>query len=540
MKVGSRFAALVRWPLRALLAAALLAAVPATVVAHPLGNFTINHYSGLRIAADRVTIDHVIDMAEIPAFQARQQIDRDGDGALSAAENEAYRAEACSMQARDLELSIDARPMALSVEASAVAFPAGVGGLETLRLNCLLSASLEPPIEPDSVLAFGDNSYAARIGWREIVLEGDGVTVLETTAERETRSDRLQRYPDDLLAQPLELREVSARVAPGGPALAPFVVPELASQDGGQASVPGGIAEATEIGALVNAPELTPSVVAGALLLALALGAYHALTPGHGKTVMAAYLVGTRGSARHAVALGLTVAVAHTLGVLALAALTTLAARVLPPERLYPWLGVASGLIVVGIGLYLLASRLSFLPIGRAAAQGGHAHGLGGWHTHEPTPPRPPRVDAGHDHAHGSAHDHGHGSAHDDEGERGHSHRHETERDPLRWRGLFALGLSGGLVPSASALVLLLGSVSVGRPGYGMVLVVAFGLGMALVLTGIGLVLVYGQGRIEQLLERLDRSSRVPNLARLAPLATAVIVLVVGLAITGQAAAQVL
>ncbi len=540
MKVGSRFAALVRWPLRALLAAALLAAVPATVVAHPLGNFTINHYSGLRIAADRVTIDHVIDMAEIPAFQARQQIDRDGDGALSAAENEAYRAEACSMQARDLELSIDARPMALSVEASAVAFPAGVGGLETLRLNCLLSASLEPPIEPDSVLAFGDNSYAARIGWREIVLEGDGVTVLETTAERETRSDRLQRYPDDLLAQPLELREVSARVAPGGPALAPFVVPELASQDGGQASVPGGIAEATEIGALVNAPELTPSVVAGALLLALALGAYHALTPGHGKTVMAAYLVGTRGSARHAVALGLTVAVAHTLGVLALAALTTLAARVLPPERLYPWLGVASGLIVVGIGLYLLASRLSFLPIGRAAAQGGHAHGLGGWHTHEPTPPRPPRVDAGHDHGHGSAHDHGHGSAHDDEGERGHSHRHETERDPLRWRGLFALGLSGGLVPSASALVLLLGSVSVGRPGYGMVLVVAFGLGMALVLTGIGLVLVYGQGRIEQLLERLDRSSRVPNLARLAPLATAVIVLVVGLAITGQAAAQVL
>jgi ABC-type nickel/cobalt efflux system permease component RcnA len=227
---------------------------------------------------------------------------------------------------------------------------------------------------------------------------------------------------------------------------------------------------------------------------------------------MAAYLVGGRGSSRQAVGLGLAVTVSHTLGVLVLAGITLAASSFLPPERLYPILGVASGGLVILIGGSLLWTRLRVM-LGAAAHRRAHAHG----HTHN----------------HGG--DHGHG----------HPHPHAAG-DTISWRGLLALGLSGGLVPSASALILLLGSIAAGRVAYGLVLVVGFGLGMAVVLAGVGLVLVHARRFVEGRIAAgasAAGASPVERLRRLVvpvQLATAGLVVVLGLVLTGQALTQVL
>jgi ABC-type nickel/cobalt efflux system permease component RcnA len=267
-----------------------------------------------------------------------------------------------------------------------------------------------------------------------------------------------------------------------------------------------------DLAALVGVADLTPLALLVSLAIAFGLGVVHALSPGHGKTIMAAYLVGGGGSSRQAIALGMTVTVAHTLGVLALAAITLGAASVLPPERLYPILGVAAGGLVIAIGASLLWSRLRVAVRQRAHAR---QHRAGREHTSD-------------HHGHGHGHDHGHD----------HGHVHEAVRagDGISWRGMLALGLSGGLVPSASALILLLGSIAAGRVAYGLVLVLGFGAGMAVVLTGIGLVLVHARS----LLERRGSAARLRRLVAPVQLATASLVVILGVVLTGQALTQVL
>jgi ABC-type nickel/cobalt efflux system permease component RcnA len=228
---------------------------------------------------------------------------------------------------------------------------------------------------------------------------------------------------------------------------------------------------------------------------------------------MAAYLVGSRGTTRQAVGLGMTVTVSHTLGVLALGALSLSASAIIPPEKLYPILSVVSGAIVIVIGAYLLVSRLRVASRERAEAREhhhAHAHGLDHTHEHDhvPAPVRPP-----------GWHEHD-----------GIGHTHLPQQEMGR-RGLFALGLSGGMVPSVSALLILLGSIAIGRPGFGIVLTVAFGLGMAFVLVGIGLALVYARDFVERMPLR-GMSLRV---SRGLPLVTAGVVLAAGVLITGQA-----
>jgi nickel/cobalt exporter len=283
----------------------------------------------------------------------------------------------------------------------------------------------------------------------------------------------------------------------------------------GGLGMPGGIAE--DLAGLIDVSDLNPITLLVALAIAFGLGVVHALSPGHGKTIMAAYLVGGRGSTRQAIGLGLAVAVSHTLGVLALAVLTIAASSVLPPERLYPILGLASGALVVVIGASLLWSRLRAL---RSVA--GHRHSQEGDHGHS--------HDCEHGHSH--AHPHPHSHAHP------HPHRHDHDApagDGISWRGLIALGLSGGLVPSASALILLLGSIAAGLPAYGLVLVAVFGLGMAVVLGGLGLALVHAR----RLVERRPSAARLRRLAVPLQVSTAALVVVLGVVLTGQALAQV-
>jgi ABC-type nickel/cobalt efflux system permease component RcnA len=514
----------------AMVAVALVAglAIPAATLAHPLGNFTINHFAALRVATDNVGIDVVIDRAEIPAFQERQRLDANGDGSLQDAELAGQEQAACTSLAQDLHLSVGGAPVPLALGAAGLSFPPGAGGLTTMRLVCEYNGPLGAGIVGGRTLTFEDASFAERIGWREIVVAGDGVTIAgHETIQLSGVSNRLTSYPANLLTQPLDERSIAVDATAGGPALAPWSAPDATPLQaasspaaGGSAggAVPGGVGQ--DLAAIVNLPDLTPLAILVSLGIALALGVLHALSPGHGKTIMAAYLVGARGSSRQAVGLGLAVTVSHTLGVLVLAGITLAASSVLPPERLYPLLGVASGGLVIAIGGSLLWQRLRSLLAGRADA-----------HTHE------------HDHpdAHQHAHAHPHPHAHPHQKPHPHAHASDPTGATISWRGLLALGLSGGLVPSASALILLLGSIAAGRVAYGLVLVVAFGLGMAIVLAGIGLLLVHARRFVERrVADGVTAGERLRRLMSPLQVATAGLVVVLGIVLTSQALSQVL
>jgi nickel/cobalt transporter (NicO) family protein len=221
------------------------------------------------------------------------------------------------------------------------------------------------------------------------------------------------------------------------------------------------------------------------LLAAFGWGALHALSPGHGKAMVAAYLIGTRGTARHAAGLGVTVTITHTLGVFALGLVTLLLSQYILPEDLYPWLTLVSGLLVVCIGTGVLRSRI------RGRGQGGHGH-------------------SHHHHEHGHPHHH-------------HDHEHTVTR-----RSLIGMGAAAGLIPCPSALVVLLGAIAQHEVALGMLLIVAFSVGLAATLTGLGLLVVYAR----RVLPRLRMDGR---LAAMLPAASALAIVIVGCVLTAQA-----
>lgn len=526
-----------------LLAAALAALagllLPATAAAHPLGNFTINHYAELRIAPDRIDLDLVIDMAEIPSFQERQSMDADEDGSIDDAESASWATATCATVARSVRLARDGAALTISIASASVSFPPGAGGLSTLRLECRGMVPLATLITAATTVTFADDAYAERIGWREVIATGVG-TILDTNGLPATSPSRkLTAYPPELIAGPLDVRSATivARPDPAGVVASPSPAPGAAGGPGTSsapgANVPGGVGG--ELPAIFRSADLTPFVLLASLATAVVIGAGHALTPGHGKTLMAAYLVGSRGTAIHAIGLGLSVAVSHTLGILILALVILGAGSVLPPDLVYRVTPVIAAVSIVAIGAWMLIGevrRRRGLAVGGRPLDGsehardheehGHRHG--------------PEHESAHEHA--GAHDHEH--EHPDKaapGEHSHGGIRHSHLPPagatLSWRGLFILGLAGGLIPSTSALLILLGSIAAGRPAFGLVLVVAFGLGMAAVMTGVGLAMILARGR----LDRMPRRSGLGRLAAAAPLLASIAVLGLGLVLTWQALA---
>jgi ABC-type nickel/cobalt efflux system permease component RcnA len=491
----------------------LLVAGAAGAAAHPLGNFTVNTSSGLRVEPERLNLDYVVDLAEIPAFQARQAIDADHDGRVGGAEADRWRDRECPRLAAGLTATVDGRAVRLAVTGSALTFPEGVGGLPTLRLACALTAPLPAA---GRTLTFRDGNHQGRVGWREITAVGDRVTLDATDVPPTSPSARLTSYPEDQLSSPLVQRTATLRYHPGGP-------PASADAPGSTSSGRGVDRATAAFAALVGERSGSAGFAVVALVVALGLGAAHALAPGHGKTVMAAYLVGMRGSLRQAATIGATVTLTHTAGVLLLG-LVLSTTRAVASERVYPWLGLGSGLLLTGVGVGLLLR-----------ARSGNRH-----HHHA------------HDHVHhGQDHDH-HGPDHDlprqdhdrqrqDPAHHGHDHdlhgQHGTAGRPLSRRGLVALGLAGGLVPSPSAVVVLLAGIALGRAWFGVALVLAYGLGMAATLTGIGLLLAQLRTRMDRRLQ-LPAGSLLTRLGRLLPAATASVIVLVGLGLALQGAAR--
>jgi nickel/cobalt exporter len=518
-----------------LLATGLLAGSwPAVAAAHPLGNFTINHYAEVRIEPDRVLLDVVIDKAEIAAFQARQGFDLDGDGEVSDEEIDAGRVSGCAELAGDLTLTVDGTELELRTTEAGLTFPPGVGGLSTMRLVCGFEATLAAPIGADPRrIAFTDESSPNRLGWREILTRGSGVTIgiVEGELRDETISARLTAYPPELASRPPADKSVIVTAIAGGEVLPPLDIPDATPVAAVPASEPPAATPSTPPASVtpgaslaptdpdrpgsINADELpgifrqdlTPLVLLLSLLTAAALGAGHALTPGHGKTIMAAYLVGTRGTPLHALGLGLSVSLSHTLGIVVLAAVVVGASDVLPADVVVRWAPLVAALSIVLIGGWMLAGELRRrrpwaghprTPAHRHDEHGhahehGHDHALSGTHDHaahdDTSQHEHATVDDAATHDHGALHSHG-----------GVSHSHvPPPGSPLSWRSLFAMGLAGGLIPSTSALLILLGSIAAGRPVFGFVLVVAFGLGMAAVMSVLGLGIVFARDRLDRL-----------------------------------------
>jgi nickel/cobalt transporter (NicO) family protein len=404
---------------------------PATALAHPLGNFSVNVSAEIRISAGEVQIEHVVDLAEIPTVQITPEIDIDADGTLSEEELSAWAGSTARELVPDLTLAVDNDPVSLSVVSSTARLRPGQGGLSILRLGSTYGGSIPARGE----LSFIDDTFADRHGWREVTaVADDGAALVRSTVPDRSVTDGLRLYPRDLLSSPLDVRGAVVVFQAG-----------TTTSGGERADVPAapdgraGVAAAPLVDVVTRRG---PFMLLG-LLLAFAIGAVHAIGPGHGKTMMAAYIVGSGGRLRHAVAIGVTVAALHTVSVLGLGAVVLVASDVFPPERIYAWLTVGSGVIACCLGAGLLVRRISAR---RAARRRGNDH----------------------------PHDHHHLTA-------------STGR-VLSWRGIAAISVAGGILPSPTALVALLGSIALDRVPYGLALVAAFSVGLAAALVVVGVV----------------------------------------------------
>ncbi|MEX5636800.1 high frequency lysogenization protein HflD [Parafrankia sp. FMc2] len=514
--------------------------------AHPLGSFTVNSASVLRVGAEEVLVDVVADFAEIPAAQVRPDVEAQGAARWREAE--------CARTAGQATLTVDGRVHPLVLTASSLSFPPGDGGLATMRLVCRYSAAAAGTAAAGTTtIRYSLAAYADRVGWRETVAVGDGTTVVSSDVPSSSSTDLLTRYPEDPLGSGSDVTRATLTVRPGGPAAAEPLPPAGAvgsgtpgdGGSGGTRQEPGGLAG--WVGGLAERDSLSLGLGVFALLAAVVLGTAHAFAPGHGKTVMAARIVGGSATGRQLAATAGAVTLTHTLGVLVLAVVLS-ASSGFAPEKIYPWLGVASGLLMVGLGASLLRARLTVSPY-RHLLTVGHVHEE---HSHDPS----------HDHDHAHAHAHQHDHAHQQGHAHQHSHTHEHgrthERGHLRehghthggrWhvhpsvgdqpglRSLLATGLVGGMVPTPSAVVVLLGAVALGRAWFGVLLVLAYGVGMAATLVGVGFLLD------RTLLPLLQRASTlVPGFSaglRWTPVATAALVVLVGAVVALRAGSQV-
>jgi ABC-type nickel/cobalt efflux system permease component RcnA len=494
----------------------------ATCFAHPMGNFSINHYSKIRIGQGSIEIRYLIDMAEIPTFQETRQFSiapSPNDPGVSR-----YLDRQDQILKEGISLESDGQAVRLDTVSRQVEFAEGAGGLPTMKVGFLFRGKLDAAGGVHK-LSYFDNNFPGRAGWKEIVVLGDGVAILESSAPGSDRSQELTHYSSDVLNSPPQQtsalvgyrssplkgekgvlaevtgssagRPVPHRTNTAHPAAAfqkqrrPFEAVAVSGVKEARSSPAGGVWPAVSP---LSAPQarntprsrftelisthgkLTFWALLSAALIAAGLGALHALEPGHGKTVVAAYLAGSRGTARHAVLLGIVVTAAHTAGVYLLGAATLYASRYIVPEQLYPWLGAISGLSVAGLGIFIFLRQWT-------GETGEHSHAPGERHSHwllsifkqaAPNAVAPTKP---------------------------------IER-VLSLRELCLMGISGGIVPCPAALVVLLSAFSLHRIGFGLFLITAFSVGLAAVLVVVGLTMVYAKRVVSSRVRAANAANR--------------------------------
>jgi ABC-type nickel/cobalt efflux system permease component RcnA len=443
---------------------ALVFALPAGAAAHPLGNFTSNHLTRLEFTSDAIRARYVLDDAEIPAFTILRSLDAGGRPSHDALAR--WAAERAREAAAQLLLTVDGRGRSWDVGASSVALRPGAGGLPTLYLTADLRATLSAG--PHRI-AFHDTTLPGKIGWKDVVV----APATEPTHE-------LRTYPDALLGSPRDRTAVTLDVAASG------AVRVADADTGALAPAAPSVARMDGLSALLNRDLGSPLALALVLLVATALGALHALEPGHGKTLLAVSLVGARATPAQALILATALTLAHTLGVVALGIVCLAFARYVVPESIYPWISLGSGIVVALLGARALVRELE--------RRRHHQH------HHD------------HDHDHGDAHAHAiPGSA------------------PLRFREALVAAAGGNVAPCPAALVVLLAAIASHRIGFGLTLIVAFGIGLAATLTLLGIAVVRGAAW-------LARRPSLDRFAGAAPLVTASAIVAIGAWTIGEGA----
>ena len=546
-----------RLPLLFLLLACLIV-TPASF-AHPMGNFSVNHYSKISFESGGIKVRYIIDLAEIPTYQELQQGNipaKAGEPAVTAflaARGEALR--------HGLSLTIDGKALPLQLVSQEVIFPPGAGGLPTMKMGFVYQTSYPAGAgRTSSALQYSDDNFQGHAGWKEIVVHAPAESLIRSSTPQTDRSGELTNYPTELLNRPPQDLDASIQfrypvaeadsitmnrgVGQGGPAAtsvgaraargrhapgraslhsqpgaasvrAPLSRTPLSGEERRLAATTVSAAEPLHLKAnqqatprnafteLIATEHLSMWFLITAALIALGLGALHALEPGHGKTIVAAYLVGSRGTIRHAVLLGIIVTVSHTAGVFALGAITLYASRYIVPEQLYPWLGVLSGLAIAGLGGYMFLRRWT-------GEDADHAHTAGQMHGHwfsskKKFSEQGTRAEAS-ESALSAVED---GSA----------------RRTVSLSQLFTLGITGGIIPCPAALVVLLSAFALHRIGLGFFLIVAFSIGMAAVLIGFGMLMVYARRFMSRLI------TDGPLTTRWLPVASAAFMTALGAAI---------
>ena len=631
---------------------ALIGVAPAS--AHPLGNFSINHLDQLSFERGRI-----VDTAEIPTAQAADIIDADHNGTVSDAELAAYGVSQCASYLTTLTLTVDSVPVAFSTTSTTFAYRSGQAGLPTTRLECTFAGATD--LSAQRSVAFANSFAPNRVGWHEITAVGDGSRIQDSPVPTSSVTKGLTVYPVDLLSSPMNVRDASFTILPGSGASTQAATLKKSASTFSRALGPFSrvVDRVTKtFNDLVGRKQLTLGIGLLAIGLALILGMSHALLPGHGKTVMAAYIAGRQGSVKDAVLVGATVTATHTGGVLILGLALTLSTS-LAGESVLAYLGVISGLMIAVLGASLLRGAHKRRQSGDSVWSHGHSHGghshTHGGRSHSHDSPTAARVAGPHSHseavddhygAHshaGSSHSHG-GAVHShglakvlersrrdaqpaapvalpvfafagtttepqnlvadaknselagagwnalaeaermadvgavgshlghagdvhirrdlligaqtdadrldyeesfenvDDGNGDHEHADHSfgETKIFTRKGLIGMGIAGGLVPSPSALVVLLSAIALGRTIFGIVLVVGYGVGMAGTLTLAGVLLVRVRDRYQG--RAGEAPGRIRALAqrwtRWAPYLTAGLVFVVGLGLALRSLGQ--
>jgi ABC-type nickel/cobalt efflux system permease component RcnA len=498
----------------------LLAAAP--VAAHPMGNFSVSHYARLEVTGQGIELVYALDLAEIPTFDLMRSWQLQRNSPLALLENKAR--EQAKWWLSQLQITSDLQPIHPRLLSSEIVISDGAGNLPVARITT--RAHLDAP---SGAIAYEDPNFPDRAGWKEIVIVAGARGILRQASQTGADvSKGLTEYPPDpTLAPPQDLRaqltwsiekpvlvasepHVAARVSK--PAIVPVPQPRRAPPATSPAAMtkaaapPGSVVRGDFLSKLLHQTNITPWMMLVGFVAAFLLGGAHALTPGHGKTIVAAYLVGSRGTLKHAAFLGAMVTFTHTVSVFALGLATLFLFRFVMPEKIAQWLGVVSGLSIVTLGVWMALKRW------RAASHHSHDHD----HHHH------------HDHAH--SHDHTHEHTH---GDHAHHHHHEPAGhshvpEEFSWTALMALGASGGLVPCESALVLLLGAIALGRVGLGLMLLLSFSAGLAMVLMAIGAIVLYAKNLLPE-----RKRSTSGWVFRYVPVASAAILTVVGVVMTG-------
>lgn len=494
--------------------------------AHPMGNFSINHYARLNFDGRGVQLTYVLDLAEIPTFELMQQWGIDWKVQEALAAKSRQQADewmaGVSLTQAGRPATQAGRPVHLQIRSVTPKATEGAAGMPVLRIVVLADAALQ-----SGEIHYEDRNFVGRAGWKEIVTTHDAqARISSSSQEAKDLSGALTHYPTDPAIQPPQ--DITARIvwepqtqsAPltrftaVEPTRDPATAVEPATFTAQQTKAPGMVVAGDYLSRLLQQKSLGWNLILAGLLAAFGLGSVHAMSPGHGKTIVAAYLVGSRGTLRHAGLLGFVVTFTHTFTVFLLGLGVLFFQQYVVPEKIVPVLGAISGLSIVGVGMLLLYRRAAAL-----AGHGSHVHHHHHDHSHAPHE---------HGHTHGihshGVHTHTHG---------GHVHSHDVP-EKVTLGSLIALGVSGGLVPCPSALILMLSAIALGHPGVGLMLLIGFSAGLATVLMGIGVVAVYAK----HLLPSSESAMQRP-LFRLIPVFSAVVVICLGLAMTAVSAGWV-